>query len=209
MTKDENSIIRSVRDYLYETGVNKIDVFEISSAIGVPAVRLLEIAPTPKELVKKVFAYELVELEAIFDEYHFEDKNAIDILIIVGQEVYKRFHNVNPAVSYHLKHVYPELYYDHLENKINFLVEHIIDNLKRGQDQGIYKEELDVETLKNNLIKKVAKLHEDKLLSTGKLTFEIAFNELIESFIRESSHSDWWNYYKQRRQLFEALDFNR
>ena len=209
MTKDENSIIRSVRDYLYETGIGKIDVFRISEATGVPAARLLEIAPTPRDLVRKVFAYELIELAAIFDEYHFEDKNAIDILIIVGQEVYKKFHDINPSISYHLKNDYPDLYYDHLENKINFLVEHIIDNLKRGQEQGIYKEELDIETLKSNLKKKVAKLHEDKLLSSGKLTFEFAFNELIESFIRESSHSDWWSYYKQRRQLYEALDFNR
>ncbi len=209
MTKDENSIIKSVRDYLYDTGIGKIDAFSIAEATGVPVGRLLEIAPTPRDLVRKVFAYELIELAAIFDEYHFEDKNAIDILIIVGQEVYKRFHDVNPSISYHLKKHYPDLYYEHLENKISFLIENIIDNLKRGQEQGIYKEELDIETLKSDLKNKVAILHEDKLLSSGKLTFEFAFNELIESFIRESSHSDWWSYYKQRRQLYEALDFNR
>jgi len=209
MTKDDNRIIKSMRDYLYDNDMNVIDAMKISEGTGIPFSKLIEIAPTPRDLVRKVFAYEIIEFAAIFDEYHFEEQNAIDVLIIVGQEVYKKFHDVNPAVSYHLKSLYPDLYYEHLDNKIDFMVEHVINNLKKGQNQGIYKERLDVDELRNKLIKNIAKVHDHEILSSGQLTFAIVFNEVIENFIRESTDNDWWSYYKQRKQLFEALDFNR
>jgi hypothetical protein len=209
MNKEEIRIVKSIRDHLYQTGESRIDVLKISEALNIPVDKMLEIAPTPREMVKKIFAYELVELSNIFEEYKFDDLNAIDSLIIVGQEVYKRFHDVNPSVSYHLKQVYPDLYKQHLQNKVNFLVEEVVRNFRKGQNQGIYKKDVDIDALKRSLINNVAKLHDHKLLSSGKLTFDIAFNELIESFIKESSHSDWWDYYIQRKQLFEALDFNR
>jgi hypothetical protein len=209
MNREESRIIKGVRDYLYRTGSNRIDTIKISKELGIPLDNMLKIAPTPREMVKKIYSYEVVELSAIFDEYNFNELNAIDSLIIVGQEVYKRFHDVNPAVSYHLKNVYPDIYKDHLKLKIDFLVSEVVRNFRKGQKQGIYKEDVDIEALKKSLINNVARLHEDKILRSGKLTFEVAFNELIESFIKESSHSDWWDYYKQRKQLFEALDFNR
>ncbi len=206
---DENSIIRKVREYLYQNDVDKIDALEISDSTGIPVNELLEIAPVPEELVRKVFGYELKEFAVIFDEYNFDEQNPIDVLIIVGQEVFKKFHDLNPAITYKLKKLYPEIYEEHLNNKIKFLVDHITNNFKRGKKQGIYKKDLDIENIKTNLKGKIEKLHDHKLLSTGKLTFEYAFNELIEGFIKESAYSDWWSYYKQRKQLYEALDFNR
>ncbi len=208
MQKDENTIIKEVRDYLYDAGVSKIDAMEIATEINIPFQDLVSIAPTPEDLVSKIFQYELIEFSSIFDEYNFEKQNAIDILIIVGQEIYKRFHDVNPAVSYHLKKHYPNLYYDHLENKINFLTKRIVNNLRKGQSQGIYKEGLNTDAIIDNFTEKVSKIHSHDILSKSELTFEIIFNDLIEEFIKDISHKDGWTYYKNRKQLVEALNFN-
>ena len=208
MQKDENSIIREVRDLLYCTDVHKINILKIAQRIGIPVQDLLSIAPTPEVLVSKVFQYELIEFSSIFDEYNFENQNAIDILIIVGQEIYSRFHDVNPAVSYHLKENYKNLYCTHLENKINFLTTRIINNLKKGQAQGIYKDGLDSDTIINSFVEKVSKIHDHDLLNKNELTFEIIFNNLIEDFIKDITHKDGWDYYKNRKQLIETLNFN-
>ncbi len=209
MRKDENSIIKVVRDFLYCTDVRKIDILKIAQEINIPVQDLLTIAPTPEVLVTKIFQHELFEFSSIFDEYNFEDQNAIDVLIIVGQEIYTRFHDVNPAVSYHLKKRFNNLYCNHLEKKINFLTTRIIENLKKGQAQGIYKEGLDSDAIIEKFKERVSKIHDHELLSRNELTFEIIFNNLIEDFIREISHKDGWNYYKNRKQLVEALNFNR
>jgi hypothetical protein len=209
MQKNENSIIKEARDFLYCADIRRIDILRIAQKINVPVQDLLTIAPTPEMLVTKIFNYELIEFSSIFDEYNFEDQNAIDVLIIVGQEVYTRFHDVNPAVSYHLKQRFNDLYCTHLENKINFLTTRIIENLKKGQAQGIYKEGLDSDALIEKFVEKVSKIHDHDLLSRNELTFEIIFNNLIEDFIRDISHKDGWNYYKNRKQLVETLNFNR
>lgn len=209
MTSDEIAIIKKVRDYLYQADVKKINALETAKATGIPVQDLLEIAPTPKELVYKIFQYEMTEFSSIFDDYDFDDKNAIYSLIIIGQEVYKRFHDLNPAVSYHLKEHYPDLYFQHLDNKINFLTKKVISNLKQGQAQGIYKQGLDTDEIINKFTEKVSRLHNHDLLSSGKLSFDIVFNDLIEDFIKDISHEEGWSYYKNRKHLVEALDFNR
>lgn len=209
MQKDENTIIKEIRNLLFYSDVRKIDILKIAQEIDVPVQNLLKIVPTPESLVTKIFEYELIEFSSIFDEYNFEKQNAIDILIIVGQEIYARFHAVNPAVSYHLKKDFYDLYCNHLEKKIDFLTVKIIENLKKGQKQGFYKEGLDLDTIIDNFTVKISKLHSHELLSKKELTFEIIFNNLIEDFIRDISHEDGWNYYKNRKQLVEALNFNR
>ncbi len=209
MQKDESSIIKQVRDYLYAAGVSKVNAMEIAAEINIPFQKLVSIAPTPEILVAKIFQYEFIEFSSIFDEYRFEDQNAIDVLIIVGQEVYARFHDVNPAVSYHLKKNYTDLYCNHLENKINFLAARIVENFKKGQAQGIYKEGLNPDDIIEMFTNKISKMHDHELLSKNELTFEIIFNNLIEDFIKDISHKDGWTYYKNRKQLIEALNFNR
>lgn len=209
MTPDENAIIKKVRDYLFRAGADKIDALEAAKGTGIPVQKILTVAPTPKELVAKVFQYELTEFSSIFDEYNFEDKNAIYSLIVIGQEVYKRFHDLNPVVSYHLKKHYPDLYFQHLDNKINFLTKKVVNNLKKGQAQGIYKKGLDTEEVKNKFIERISKLHDHEVLSSGKLSFETVFNDLIEDFIKDISHKEGWEYYVNRKHLVEALDFNR
>ncbi len=209
MQKDENSIIKQVRDYLYDAGISKIDAMEIAKEINIPVQELLSIAPTPEILVTKIFEYELIEFSSILDEYSFEKLNAIDVLIVVGQEVYTRFHDVNPAVSYHLKKRYTNLYCDHLENKINFLTTRIVENFKKGQAQGIYKEGLNSDEIIKKFTDRISKIHDPELLNKNELTFEIIFIDLIENFIKEITHKDGWTYYKNRKQLVEALNFNR
>ncbi len=209
MQKDENSIIKEVWTLLFCTDLHKIDALKIAQEIDVPVQDLLNIAPTPETLVAKIFQYELIEFSSIFDEYNFEDQNAIDALIIVGQEVYTRFNDVNPAVSYHLKKDFTELYCNHLEKMINFLTARIIKNLKMGQAQSIYKEGLDSNAIIDNFTAKISKTHSYELLSKKELTFEMIFNDLIEDFIRDVSQKDGWSYYKNRKQLIEALNFNR
>jgi len=209
MQKDDISIIGEIRDLLCCINVHNINILEIAQKINIPVQDLLAIAPTPEILVRKIFQYELTEFSSIFDEYNFEDQNAIDVLIIVGQEVYSRFHNVNPAVSYRLKQTYNDLYCTHLENKINFLTSRIVENLKKGQAQGMYKDGLDSNIIIENFAEKVSKIHDHDLLSKNKLTFDIIFNNLIEEFIKDISHKDGWNYYKNRKQLVEVLNFNR
>jgi hypothetical protein len=130
-------------------------------------------------------------------------------MIIIGQEVYKRFHDVNPAITYHLKQNFPDQYDKHLHNKIEFLKNMVISNLKRGQAQGVYRHDIDIENFKEKLANKVSKIHDPELLNTGKLTFDIIFNELIEDFIKDVSEQDGWDYFINRKHLVEALDFNR
>ncbi|NPA36378.1 MAG: hypothetical protein GXO47_05965 [Chlorobi bacterium] len=209
MGKEENILIKSIRDYLYKSGCDEVDANKIAEELKVPLKDILSIAKTPQELVSKVFNHELTELASILNEYNFEQQNAIDTFIIIGQEVFKRFHDVNPVITYHLKQNFPQQYEEHLQNKLFFLKKLVIDNLKRGQSQGIYKKDINLELLNKKVEDKVSKIHGHDLLSTGKLTFDIIFNDLIEEFIKEVSEEDGWKYYVNRKHLVEALDFNR
>ena len=66
-------------------------------------------------MVKTVLEYERKCFEEIFNEYNFEGWNAIDIMLMVSNEINNRFFNVTPSVTIILSKVFPDIFEEHLQ----------------------------------------------------------------------------------------------
>ena len=66
-----------------------------------------------EDIAKSIFEQERTAFEEIFKEYDFDGWNAIDILLLVGNEIHERFFNVSPSVSYKLAKAFPALFEQH------------------------------------------------------------------------------------------------
>ena len=79
-------------------------------------------------------------LKEIFNEYNFEGWNAIDIMLIVSDEINNRFFNVSPSFTIMLSKAFPDIFDEHMQMRSDFIYEKIKINIEKGMEQGMYKE---------------------------------------------------------------------
>ncbi|TAJ05781.1 hypothetical protein DMA11_23100 [Marinilabiliaceae bacterium JC017] len=207
MQTTEPNLINQIRQYLYNHSEEKLNVINIASELGIPSTDILSIAPTPSELVTKLFIAEFETFKSIFTDLDFDKEGAIDSMIIAGQEIYKRFCSMNPAITIHLRDLYPTEYQIFQKEKIAFIEETLKTNLTKGISQSEYCSDIDTDSVIKKYMEKICELHNPTYLQKGQLTFGTVFSNIIEDFILDVASEEGRQYYRQRKQLIEVFYF--
>lgn len=74
-------------------------------------------------------------------------ENAVHEGILMIDFVMNVFKKLNPGVLFDLKKYYPRIYEKYLQHKEDFLLQTTIDHLNRGIQEGLFREDLDVQTI--------------------------------------------------------------
>ncbi len=158
-------------------------------------------------MVQAILEYERKCFEEIFNEYNFEGWNAIDILLMVSNEINNRFFNVTPSVTITLAEFFPDIFQNHLQKRSDFIFEKMKINIEKGMQQGIYKRDVSSEMLARMFIAKLNDIHNPQIYPPEEFTFSTIFNNLIDNLIKNITSEEGRNYYKQRKQLYSILNF--
>ena len=159
-----------------------------------------DVAQTMLEQERKCF-------EEIFNEYDFEGWNAIDIMLIVSNEISNRFFEVSPSVTIMFSRIYPDIFEEHLQKRSDFIFEKIKINIEKGMQQGMYKKDVSSEMIARMYIAKLNDIHNPEIYPPEEFSFATIFNTLIDNVIKSITNEEGKAYYKQRKQLYRVLNF--
>lgn len=207
MTEKKCQLTEKLRNYVYRYGTELSD--DKLKKMGTSLEEINENFSDMEDIAKSIFEQERIAFEKIFKEYDFDGWNAIDILLLVGNEIHQRFFNVSPSVSYKLAEVFPELFEQHKLERSNFIYEKIKINIEKGMQQGMYKNDVSSEMVARMYIAKLNDIHNQEIYPPEVFDFATIFNNLIDGVIKTITNEDGWQYYKQRKQLYSVLSFNR
>jgi AcrR family transcriptional regulator len=200
MELEFEKILEKTRDFTYDKGIKRMSMDEIANSLKVPKKILLKYVKNKQELVTKVLDFERDSFGTIFEEYNFEGVNAIDILMIVGKEISKRFKKVNPMVTYEIQKYYPALYQKHIEKRIDFIYEKMKINIEKGICQGMYRDDLSVELVARLYISRLIDMHNPELFPPDKFSFPVLFDVMFDNFVRGIANPTGIAYYEQKKQ---------
>lgn len=195
-----------LRTYISRYGINDFNKEHLEK-VGVQLEELKETFSDRRDMVGAILEYERKCFEEIFNEYDFEGWNAIDIMLIVSNEINNRFFNVTPSVTITLSKVFPDIFEKHLQQRSDFIYEKIKINIEKGMQQGMYKNDISSEMIARMFIAKLNDIHNPQIYPPETFTFATIFNNLIDNIIKNITNEEGWNYYKQRKQFHNILNF--
>lgn len=207
MPDKRNLLTEKLRKYVYRYGTEFSD--ENLKKVGTTREEINEHFSGNEDIVYSILEQERICFEEIFDVYNFDGWNAIDILLLVGNEIYDRFFRVSPSVTFKLAESYPQLYEQHLAARTQFIFEKIKINIEKGMQQGMYKNDVSSEMVGRMYIAKLNDIHNTEIYPPEGFDFATIFNNLIDNVIKSITNDEGWDYYKQRKQLYSILNFNR
>lgn len=206
MIENRYVLADKLRTYIARYGIKDFNEEHLKK-VGLSIKELKENFPDRQEMIKAILEYERKCFEEIFNEYNFEGWNAIDILLIVSNEINNRFFNVTPSVTVILSDIFPDIFQTHLQKRSDFIFEKMKINIEKGMQQGIYKNDVSSEMLARMFIAKLNDIHNPQIYPPEEFTFATIFNNLIDDLIKNITNEEGKNYYKQRKQLYSVLNF--
>jgi hypothetical protein len=195
---DKHHILSGVRELSLKQGIGNVTFETICNFLSIDLEDLMEIAPDENALVEKVLEHERGSFMSIFEKYNFDDYNAIDILLTVSNEISHRFNELSPSVTLELQERYPEIYQQHIEERIDFIYEKIKINIQKGISQGMYRKDLSIELLSRIYISRLIDLHNPVFFPPEKFSFKLLFEVMFENFIRGIATEEGLSYYTIR-----------
>ncbi|MDR2130625.1 MAG: hypothetical protein LBP56_05585 [Odoribacteraceae bacterium] len=207
MSDAKCELIEKLRNHVYRHGLELSE--DKLNAVGTSLAEVQREFSGTEEIVAAILERERVCFEEIFDEYNFDGWNAIDIMLLVGNEIYERFFYLSPSVTFNLAGPYPRLFREHLRARSNFIFEKIKVNIEKGMQQGMYKNDISSEMVARMYIAKLNDIHDNEIYPPEGFSFATIFNHLIDGVIKTITNEEGWNYYKQRKQFYTVLNFNR
>lgn len=202
---DDNRILLEVRDLSIKNGIRNLTFDNICRNLSIDIEELKRFAPSEHVLVEKVLEFERKTFTSIFDKYNFDGINAIDILLTVSSEVSDRFNEISPSVTLELQSLYPEIYQQHIEARINFIFEKIGINIQKGISQGMYRNDLSIELLSRLYISRLIDLHNPLFFPPEKFSFKLLFEVMFENFIRGIATEEGMKHFKMRNKEFKKV----
>ncbi len=208
MDKAFVQIIEKVRKFLLPEGMGDISLEKLE-AIGISKEEISQYVNSKEELVEKILEFERSSFMKIFLDYNFEGQNAIDILFIVSQEINDKFENVSPAVTMEFEKHFPEIYKNHMDQRMAFIFDKIQINVEKGIAQGMYREDLSPEIVGRMYLSRLEDMHNPELYPPERFKFGTIYDTMIDSFVKSIATEDGLTYYRHRKQLLSVLSFGR
>lgn len=162
MTSPKDILAEKLRNYIAKYGINDFNEERLKET-GLTLKELKANFTDRQDMVKTILEYERKCFEEIFNEYNFEGWNAIDIMLMVSNEINNRFFNVTPSVTITLSTVFPDIFEEHLQKRSDFIYEKIKINIEKGMEQGMYKKDISSEMIARMYITKLNDIHNPQI----------------------------------------------
>lgn len=198
MKQDLQQIMEKARDLSFTYGIRRMSLEEIRTELKISKPIFSKYIKSKSDFVSKLLEFERERFKSIFDDYNFEDVNAIDILLTVGKEVALRFKDVNPSLTYELNKYYPALYQLHFETRQQFISEKIKINLTKGIDQGVYRKDLSIELVTRLYISRLIDMHNPEFFPPEQFSYDTLFDFMFDYLIRGIANKKGLEHYENR-----------
>ncbi|PTM03922.1 MAG: hypothetical protein DA405_08970 [Bacteroidetes bacterium] len=146
MEKIEKEILARSVSLFNRYGLRPVTMDDIAKDLSISKKTLYKYFANKEELVRKgvneSFASISSRMLALLD---YKDGNAIDMLFQMDAQICVSIEEHDPSIQFQLERYYPEVSASLEKRKREIIFRLMTENIKRGKEEGIYREELNAE----------------------------------------------------------------
>ncbi|MBZ4190241.1 TetR/AcrR family transcriptional regulator [Niabella beijingensis] len=147
--ENENKVhIRSEALQLFmQYGTRSVSMDDIAAAVGSSKKTIYQYYTDKDHLVAEAIEVALIENCTQCKKFHRLSENAIQEGFLAIDQTSELFRNMNPVLMNDLKKYHPKAYKRFVEYKSEFIYDIIVNNIKRGIEEGLYREDLNIDII--------------------------------------------------------------
>ena len=184
MHEELQTILEKVRVLYRKYGIRSVTMDDVSHELGISKKTLYQYVADKDDLVRKVIELEINERISRLELSCADDRNAIEQLLAIGQCIMKMLKNYSAATEYDLKKYHPDLYRRVHDLRKNNILKIILGNLIKGKGEGIYRADLNVETIAKLTVAIIDSMVDSEVITIDEFMDTRFFYEFFSYHIR-------------------------
>jgi TetR/AcrR family transcriptional regulator, cholesterol catabolism regulator len=184
MNEELFNILQKVRCLYMKYGIKSVTMDDIARELGISKKTLYQYVNDKNELVAKVVDMEISEKNKLLCATENTNLNAIEDIFEVHRMVQQMIKDYNPATEYDLRKYYPELYAQINKVRRERIYKNVIENLKKGKSEGLYRTDFDEELIAKVQLSRIEATFDDKVFTHDELLSPRLFKEIFIYHIR-------------------------
>ena len=172
-----NRIIESALNLFMREGVKTVNMDDISSFMGISKKTLYQYVNNKADLVEKAFRLYQSRILGMISNIQEKNENAIDELFEIDEKLCLMLKNRPPRLINNLKKYYPNVWEILDEIKKKHLFTCITENMDRGKEQGLYRNEANSNIIAKLMMNTVDALVDDATFPLTQYDFKSLLKE--------------------------------
>ena len=201
----QEKLITTATEMYMRLGIRSVSMDDVAREMGVSKKTIYTVIDNKEQLVQLVMECDTRRDLAVMDENKAKSRDAIDELLLNSRYHIREMRNVAPATINDLRKYYPEIWHGLMQPHQNYFEQSIRDNLERGMEEGLYRDDIDSAVIAKFFVasvimmidKQIFPAHERPMSDIIRQHFIYHFNGIVNQFGRDRMDE----YLKQ-----EALD---
>lgn len=184
MNSEIKDILLKVREWYMKYGIKSITMDDVARDLGISKKTLYKYVTDKDDLVGKFIDYEIEIRQEEICKCFSTGTNAIEELFEISIFMNKLIRKQNPATEHDLQKYYPHHYQKIIKARREGIYKYILLNLKKGQEEGLYRLDMNNETIAKLYLSRSESIHSNDLFSVEEFTSITLFIELLTYHIR-------------------------
>ncbi len=179
MNEKKEEILNKVRELYSRYGIKSVTMDDVVHEVGISKKTLYQFFRDKSELVAEVIRCETSIKTEEHDEAIKGSSNALEMMLKFYDFQAQMIRESNPSLLYDLKKYYPEIHKDFMDHKRTMIFENVMNNLKQGKSEGLYRKDLNEKVIATlNLLRVEAFINSDAIRTEELLNPEF-FREMF------------------------------
>ena len=143
----ENRILLKTRELVVRNGARYVTMDVLANELGISKKTIYQFYADKDALISAVIDFELDEQSLRCQRSKEMAENAVHEMFLLLEDIQTLFRNMNPLTLTELAKYHIDAFEKIKKHKDEFMHGIIISNLKRGIEQGVYRQDIDPEIL--------------------------------------------------------------
>jgi AcrR family transcriptional regulator len=146
-TETRERILQEAHDLFMQYGLKSVSMDDLSRKLGISKKTIYLHFSDKDALVKSVVERVLTTNTKLHIQERTKSINAIHEEFLIIELMGTLFKTMNPSILFDMQKYYPDAFVYFLQHKNNIIKGMIRENLQRGLEEGLYREEINLDIL--------------------------------------------------------------
>ena len=143
----EHKIIEKATEMYLTLGFKSVTMDDIASMMGISKKTIYQHFENKNQLIEAVTMHLFENIACGIDEILKQEQNPIEELFTIKDFVIKHLKDERTSPIYQLQKYYPQIHKTLMSKQFDKMGDCVIDNLKKGIEQGLYREDINLELI--------------------------------------------------------------
>lgn len=143
----KDRIVQAAQELFTRNGIRGVSMDDIATQLAMSKKTLYKWFENKDQIVMATMHKYLAREQTGCEQSFLDGSNALEAMLNLINWHKEMLANIHPSVFHELQKYYPQAWGLFEEHKNTFILQKIIDNIRRGMAEGVYRPDLDVDVL--------------------------------------------------------------